>query len=134
MKYSLSPSQIEVEMRVLVSDILKRTSPMPIQSQHVIAGFITYYADEIGHHIRNAVQRQNAWAKWATWVWIGIIIIGVAWEIAGLLFSSVPTLSELVTATLQYIGPYGRVAFVVIWLWLAWHFLTGKIFSKQKGC
>ena len=70
------------------------------------------------------------WERWATTVWIIIIAIGVAWEIAGLLFKSVPTLSELVTTVLRDIGPYGRVAFVVIWIYLAWHFLTGRIYFK----
>ena len=72
------------------------------------------------------------WASWSVWVWIGIILIGVVWEVVGLLFKSVPTLSELVTTVLRDIGPYGRVAFVIIWIYLAWHFLTGRIFSKLE--
>ena len=70
------------------------------------------------------------WERWAVIVWITIVAIGVAWEIVGILFRGIPTLSGLITAILQDIGPYGRVAFVVIWIYLAWHFLTGRIYFK----
>ena len=70
------------------------------------------------------------WESWATDVWFVIIGMAVIWEIAALLSGEIPTLSELVTRALQKIGPYGRVAFVIIWIYLAWHFLTGRLFSK----
>ena len=70
------------------------------------------------------------WPSWSVYIWIAIILVGVVWEIAGILFKSIPTLSELITRALRNIGPYGRVMFVVIWIYLAWHFLTGRLFSK----
>ena len=68
--------------------------------------------------------------SWGTIVWFIIIGIGVLWEFVGLVLSGVPTLSEIISRFLRDIGPYGRVAFVAIWIWLAWHFLTGRIFQK----
>ena len=70
------------------------------------------------------------WDKWATNVWLLIIAVAFVWELIGLLFKSVPTLSELVTEMLNNVGPYGRLVFVIIWAWLAWHFLTGRILAK----
>jgi len=70
------------------------------------------------------------WQRWADDVWILIIAIAAAWELVGILFKNVPTLSELVTELLNNVGPYGRLAFVIIWAWLAWHFLTGRILAK----
>ena len=70
------------------------------------------------------------WQRWGENVWFVIIAIAIVWEAAGLLFKDVPTLSELVTALLNNVGPYGRLAFVILWAWLAWHFLTGRILAK----
>ena len=127
----MSLQQIAIEIRALALEILKRTTPMPVQSQRILAGAITQFANEIESYLRKSRKSESdMWSSWATWVWIGIVLIGVAWEVVGLLFRAVPTLSELITTVLRDIGPYGRVAFVVIWIYLAWHFLTGRIYFK----
>lgn len=59
---------------------------------------------------------------WVTAVWVAVLVAAVMWEVFARFHRKWASLSSL--ASRLWLHPFGRVFYVVIWAFLAWHVFT----------